>query len=228
MDAAGQPERRGELLQRPPVALLAAPRRAGHERGHVVALAQRPGGQRANQHVLALPARDPAQHRHDRRALGQAKGAARRFAIRALRGERETVVEHEGRRRGAELPPGRLRDAGQRVGAEQQPPVGGKPALEARVDLAHVPNVWGARHARGGRAAERHRRVRVDERDLLARASRPSPPASAAHAAATRETPRGDISARRSTASGRSRTSRPASRRSLASGPASGSTTSGR
>ena len=43
-----------------------------------------------------------------------------------------------------------------------------------------------------------------------ARARRPSPPASDAQAAATREMPRGDISARRSTASGRTSTSTPA------------------
>jgi hypothetical protein len=60
------------------------------------------------------------------------------------------------------------------------------------------------------------------------RAMRPSPPASVAHAAATRETPRGDISDRRSTASGRTCTSTPAWRSTAASSPWSGSTTSAR
>ena len=60
------------------------------------------------------------------------------------------------------------------------------------------------------------------------RAMRPNPPASAAHDAATRDTPRGDISERRSTASGRTCTSTPAWRSAAASSPWSGSTTSGR
>ena len=60
------------------------------------------------------------------------------------------------------------------------------------------------------------------------RASRPRPPASAAHAAATRPIPAGDMTERRSTASGRSSTSMPAARRSLASSPWKGRTTSAR
>jgi hypothetical protein len=54
------------------------------------------------------------------------------------------------------------------------------------------------------------------------RARRPSPPASAAQAAATRPIPAGDMSARRRTASGRTWTSAPTARRSPTSGPSLG------
>ena len=66
--------------------------------------------------------------------------------------------------RGAELVARRLRHAGQRVGAQQQPPVGRPVALEARVDLAQMPDVGDPRDARRRAAAQRDRRVRVHER----------------------------------------------------------------
>jgi hypothetical protein len=145
------------------VALLAAARRAGQQRDDVAARAQRVLTERGDEELLALPARHAAGDGGDEGVRRQAQLAARRTAVHVARVDGDRVVEDERLARAVELGAGRVRHARQRR-REQQAPVGRPPALEAGVDLAHVPDMGDARDAGRRGAPERDRRVRVHER----------------------------------------------------------------
>jgi hypothetical protein len=76
--AIGDPEAGGELAQLALAALLARPRGAGDE-GERAALGQRRLGERAQEHVLALPRRQPPDDRH-REPVGRHPERARAWS----------------------------------------------------------------------------------------------------------------------------------------------------
>ena len=143
--AVADAELGGERVQVAQLGLLALPRVAGDERDRVArrVIARARGSARPG------PSTDEIRPRIATTKASCGSPSAARAAPRAARAGtsgRPSCSTHACARV-AELRPRRRRHAGQRLRRSQQPPVGRPVALEARVDLAQVPDVGDPRHA---------------------------------------------------------------------------------
>ena len=151
--------------------VLLAGRRIARDEPDNATAGQRRFGQGANEHRLALPVADPADHRDDERVRLDPQPFARRLPPDITLHAREAVVEYERVGGGPKLRGDRLGDARDRVRPEDPPtkhrPQEGRRALPA-VDLPHVEEVRRRGSTCDALPGQDQRMVRVDERDAAA------------------------------------------------------------
>src|SRR6185312_17544342 len=99
LDTVAESELRDQLAERPLVLLLAEQRRA-HDHRALVAAGERTR-EGAQEHILALPGSDPADHRGDERLSTAARPAlAERLAAHRLGDDRRPAAQAAERREG--------------------------------------------------------------------------------------------------------------------------------